>query len=336
MKDKINVLVTAIGGPTGIGVLKCLAGRENIRLVGVDARQETPCVDLCDKFYLVHKIKEKEYFQEIQKIVADEKIDFLIPTMQDEILLFSKNLMGVATALPISDHYDCLLDKSVLYEFLKNKIPEIVPRYTVAANNRCIPQIKKQVFPKDDLVCVKKINGHGGIGFSILTDNKDRLLSLVNCGGKSIYDLAFYSQLESSEPQMVMEYLTGKEWSVDVFIADGKVNVCVPRLRKRVSNGIVIEGIIEKNDELIELSNKIAVMLVKTGFINLQFIETAKGFYLIDLNARFCGSQIHSFGAGVNFPYLLMTFMLYGVTEKVNVKWNTKMMRYWESKFFYD
>ena len=41
MSNKIRVMITAIGGPTGYGILKCLSQKEDIVVIGVDADRIT-------------------------------------------------------------------------------------------------------------------------------------------------------------------------------------------------------------------------------------------------------------------------------------------------------
>lgn len=78
------------------------------------------------------------------------------------------------------------------------------------------------------------------------------------------------------------------------------------------------------------------MIIIDEGFINLQYIVNDKGVKIIDLNARFCGSMIHSFGAGVNFPYLALSLHYGDPLPHFTVDWNTSMMRYWEAVFFHE
>ncbi|MFB5663494.1 ATP-grasp domain-containing protein [Alteribacillus sp. HJP-4] len=135
---------------------------------------------------------------------------------------------------------------------------------------------------------------------------------------------------------MVMEYLDGNEYSVDVYIHDGKVITAVPRKRTGVSSGIVLDGTVVHNKMLIEAAEKITEAIAESGFLNLQFFINDHGCKLTDVNARFCGSQVMSLGANVNFPYLFLQYNLLGEYVSVNPRWNTRMIRYRENLFVYD
>lgn len=335
-EKKLKVLVTAAGGPTALGVLKCLQGKDDVALIGTDTRSHNAGCRLCGKTYLVHRMDSAQYLDDIRKIIQDEKIDAVIPTMQDEIRIYHENQVDAFVAIPQSLHYECLLDKKALYEFLKSSHPEIVPKYVAYTDNRELRRIKEEQFKDQKRICVKEISGHGGLGFAVLTDDQKLLVEAAQSGNSRIYDIDVYSQAESASEKMAMEYLEGEEYSVDVLVCRGKPAACIPRIRSRVSTGVVIEGITVKNEELIALTESIACSLVEEGFINVQFIQSKDRVSLIDLNARFCGSQVHSLGAGVNFPYMLLASHFFGEEPAAEPVWNTRMIRYWESVFFYD
>lgn len=339
MKNQINVLVTAVGGPTAIGILKCLKGEKNIRLVGTDSQNYTAGNVFCDKLYCVPRIYNiEEYKNKIVQIIEAEDIDIIFPTLQDEISIYhelQKKLKAVI-ALPTSKYFEALINKEKLYKLLESgSSKKYVPVYFTFQNSGKLKQIVDNSFKTDDYICVKGVQGHGSIGFALLT-NRDNYLRAVKQGKNKIYNIADYYDLSSNEKRIVMEYLDGIEYSVDVFLHQGDVVVAIPRKRSRVSNGIVIEGMVEFNQEIIDAAINVSKNVATDGFLNLQFIGSNHGYKLTDLNARFCGSQIMSYGAGVNFPYLFIQYNLLNQYIPVSPKWNTRMVRYWESCFFND
>lgn len=336
---KINVLITAVGGPTALGILKCLKDIDDLCLVGTDSQKHTAGGMFCDKFYCISRISNlEEYKKEIAEIVQNEEIDIIFPTLQDEILIYQefKNELQVEVALPLSDNFEVLIDKEKLYKYLKTTcLSKYIPKYYVFETNDELQQIVKQHFSDEQYICVKGVQGHGGLGFATLT-NKANYLKAISEGKTKILNIEDYYEVKSNNKRMVMEYLSGIEYSVDVLVHDGEVVVAIPRRRNRVSNGIVIDGIVENNQEIIDMASKVAKAIAYNGFINLQFINSNEGFKLTDVNARFCGSQVMSFGAGVNFPYLYIKYNLLKDYVNVSPRWNTRMVRYWESCFFND
>ena len=335
----INVLVTAVGGPTALGVLKCLRNVAGIRLIGVDSQSLTAGNQFCDVFYSIPRISNpKEYISVITKIVEKEKIDVVFPTLQDEISIYMELRNGIAAnvALPKSDTFEVLVNKEKLYQHLEQSdLMQYVPRYHVFETGTELQRIAKQHFACEKCVCVKKVEGHGGLGFAVLT-NRENYLRAIETGKSRVFNIDDYCDMKFNERRLIMEYLSGVEYSVDVLLHNGEVVVAVPRKRNRVSNGIVIDGIVEHNKEIIEAATIVSENVAHDGFINLQFIDSCNGYKLIDINARFCGSQVMSFGAGVNFPHLYIQYNLLNEPILVSPRWNTKMLRYWESCFFYD
>ena len=337
--DEINVLITATGGPTALGILKGLKDINGIRIIGTDIEKENAGAQFCDANYQIARISNtKRYVKDILTIINEENIHVIFPTMQDEITIYQnlKNEVNVKIAIPNSANTRALVDKEELYKYLDKKTAvKYIPEHYVFSTNQELNTIVQNKFYDDESVFVKGVSGHGGLGAVRLT-SKEMFLDAIKKGKSKIYALEDYLRVESNERRMVMKYLDGMEYSVDVFAFKGEVITAIPRKRNRVSNGIVIDGSVDNNLEIIKSAKEVTERLLIDGFINMQFIESKDGYKLTDLNARFCGSQIMSFGANVNFPYLYISYNLLNKKIAVNPNWNTRMIRYWESCFFYD
>src|SRR5687768_6993833 len=92
----MNILISGVGGPTPLGIAKSLRlkySSEELTLIGVDGSKLAPGLynkKLFDKTYLVPHSKDATYWEVIDKIVEQEKIDlaFIIP--ETEVLVWSK------------------------------------------------------------------------------------------------------------------------------------------------------------------------------------------------------------------------------------------------------
>lgn len=340
MNNKIKVMITAIGGPTGHGILKCLCDKENVFVIGIDADINCFSQKLCNKFIQVPKIHEENYLETIESIIEENKIDIVFPTLQDELEWYDEvaSKSNVKIAKTKVDDYNTLLDKGLLYERLDGTNCKIhVPRYTCFTGNTELKNLLENDYKIDDYKLLKPCSSHGGIGVMIATNHQNYLDAMNKRNGKLYIEDKNAVELFKNIPQkyMIMEYLRGDEWSVDVLKQKGEYIAVIPRRRVRVSNGIVIDGQVNENTQLIKICKDIVDELGIEGFVNLQFIPDKEGQYkLIDLNPRFCGSQIMSYGAGVNFPNL---YILNNVKEELSyptIKWNTGMKRYWETYYY--
>ena len=339
-KGKIRVLVTAIGGPTGYGVVKCLEDKEDIYLIGVDSDKNCHSANKCDIFCVVPKIKSNKFLDEIKRIIKKFNVDIVIPTLQDELYIFEKLKEQVEVITGSSGlSIDKLLDKVEIYNMMKKKnLIELVPKYELI-NDIFEYKIKlKELGYPEKKVCIKPVNGHGGIGFKVIANLKEVANNFFNKQFNNLITSDEFERILSvsfHEPFMLMEYLPGDEFSVDLLAKDSELVVAIPRKRERVSNGIVISGKIEKKEILIQAANYIVKAFGLNNFVNLQFrFDELGNPKLIDLNPRFCGSQIMSLGAGVNFPYLNIKMLMGKKIDHIQPNWDISMTRYWESYFY--
>ncbi len=157
-------------------------------------------------------------------------------------------------------------------------------------------------FLAEDRFCSKPVVGSGGDGFKIYD-------------GKAL----------------VMEYLPGDEYSVDILADDGEALTVVPRLRKKVKAGVSVVGEVVKNDKVIELSEKIVKKLKLHGIVGLQFKNDKNGNpVLLECNPRIQGTIMLSEKAGAKIFNNAVNLATGKPIEAETIREGTKMFRYWE------
>jgi carbamoyl-phosphate synthase large subunit len=336
MPKMINVLVTGIGGPTAQGVMSGLADEENITIVGVDRREVNSGRPFCHKFHQIPgMIDLGSYKNKIKEIVQLEKIDVIFPSLHEEIEVYAsfKKELDVVVATPDTDYIHALNNKAEVYKLLEQMDLEYyIPKYFVFQNKEELKVVMDKHFSRDKFTVAKQVSGHGALGFALLTDRKT-YLEMLTKGQKNYVALQDYCDIPHEGGEMVMEYLPGQEFSVDVYVYEGNTVTAVPRERTGVSSGLVLDGKVIYNEALIEAGSVVSEALIHTGFMNLQFIEHEGSYKLTDINPRFCGSQVMSLGAGVNFPLLVIEYELLQNKPDVHPKWGTRMLRY-RDQFF--
>jgi hypothetical protein len=118
-RDKrIIVLVTAIGGPTGYGVLKSLENKKDIFIVGVDADKNCHAATKCNIFCVVPRVNTDAFIYELINIIEQYHIDIVIPTLQDELPLFNSIKQKVKVIMPQNINITDLLDKTKIYNLM--------------------------------------------------------------------------------------------------------------------------------------------------------------------------------------------------------------------------
>lgn len=339
--DDINILVTGIGGPIAQGILMGLNEMDNVRIIGADRRNLTSGHHFCDYTYTIPRYTNlPEYKKAILDIVDKENIQAVFPGLPPEIDIYDtfRSEIPTAVALPVSDHFKVLENKVSTYHYLESHgLSQFVPEYYSFEQNQDLRRIMKENFSNETYVVVKPSETYGSIGAATLTDRK-HYLKAISQNKKKIMNIDDYYDIPSYEgrDRFIMPFIEGLEYSVDIFLHNNEVVVAVPRERTGVSNGIVLEGKVVYNTDLIEAASKIAKSIITDGFMNLQFFETNEGYKLTDINPRFAGSQVMSLGAGVNFPEIFLRYSVLNEPMKVEPIWDTQMFRYRVPKFYHE
>lgn len=337
----MNVLITAVSGPTAIGIIKCLKDLEDIKIIGTDIYNNSIGKKWLDEIVIVPKNdKEDEYKAKLKSIIKEKSIDIVFPTMQEELEMVQKIAveMEIYSAIVSGFSIKKLLNKKDIYdELIKKGLGLYVPKYKVFNNVISFEKAIQNSFNSNNKICIKKTSGHGGKGFIVISLDKKEYIQNIQNGMIYIDDYKDYL-VESNirEQMMVCDFIEGEEVSVDILRHDNIIISIVPRARNRVSTGIVIDGKIKNIPEIIDAARKIANQFNIEGFVNMQFIYNSQNVMLIDLNPRFCGSQVMSYGAGVNFPKMICDIAQNKKLDIIEPKWNYESRRYWESVFYDD
>jgi carbamoyl-phosphate synthase large subunit len=231
-------------------------------------------------------------------------------------------------------------NKSRLYEFLQwrgisvpgFRIAEMVEQFKTAVSELGYPQ--KQV-------CFKPSISNGSRGFRIVSQQINELDLLLNHKPDSVYlHLEEAVRILSSGifPELLIsEYLPGEEYSVDCLVDHGESMLTVPRIRKRMINGISVEGEFVEEKDIITYCNRIIRELQLHGNIGMQVKRSEAGqFLILEINPRVQGTISATLGAGINLPVLAVKLEM-GLPispSEMEVKWGAKFSRYWNEVFY--
>ena len=143
-----------------------------------------------------------------------------------------------------------------------------------------------------------------------------------------------FSQTKQFPKLLVMEYLQGDEYTVDIFMKDGKALSIIPRRRIQTTGGITTEGIVENNKQIIALSKKIIEKLGLNYSVGIQLKYDIKGKpKVLEVNPRLQGTSVISFAAGVNLPYLTILQSQGKKLPDIKIQYGVHMFRHWEELF---
>lgn len=263
---KINVLIQCAGGAAAVGLIKSLRLLdEDINIVSCDSDKLASGLYLSDKHYIVQPITDDNIYlrwTEIKKIIEIEKINFILPCGDHDLLILSTfkdelNDMGVTTFVSSRETIDICRDK---YNFWK-----------YCSNSFLSPYMPNPV----DAVFEKPNVGSGSRGTKLIKAKNDYTL---------------------------WEYLPGMEYTVDVFCdLDSNVISTSIRKRLGVKAGISVKSEIIRHKQIEEISRLICNSLSINGPCCIQFKEDKNGDpKIIECNPRLGGGTFITTLAGIN------------------------------------
>jgi carbamoyl-phosphate synthase large subunit len=342
----IKVFITGAGAPGAPGIIKSLrkVSEREISVIGGDANLGNSVgAGLLDKVFRIPFAESPDFIEKVLRICKTERVDVVIPLVTRELPAFAQNKKifsenGIYVSVSDPGPLETANNKYLLMKFCReNNIP--VPDFHLARSLEEFRSAAEKLGYPEKKICFKPPVSNGLRGFRIIEDGKDRLFSLMNEKPNNIY-ISFDEFISICEggtvfPELiVMEYLPGEEYSVDVLVNNGKYISAIPRSRDHIKMGISFVGTVIEDREIIDYSKKIVEGLKLNGNIGLQFKRNINGIpKIIESNPRVQGTIVLCTAAGENMVYEAVKL---GVGEKPgtpDIKWGLKMIRYWDELF---
>ncbi len=320
--NDINVLITAAGNVFMPGTTACLKnnGERKIRLVGADMSDDESILQMCDVAYPVLRGNDPAYTEVLLEICKKEKIDVLLPIMSVELNALSENrdrFEAVGTKVSASDPEALRVanNKRMLLDFMKEHGLPCAEYFAVHSIDEIKEAAANLGYP-EKRVCIKATDGSGSRGFRILDESVSRFDAFLNekpsSGTVRMQELISVLEEADEIPELiVMEYLPGAEYSVDLLADRGNCLVSCCRKSLRMENSIMLDGIVADNRDVLGLCEKTTRLLGLDGNIGFDVKERADGTPVImECNPRITAGIPFFALAGVNLPYLCVKKLL--------------------------
>lgn len=277
----MKVLFTSVGRRVELmQAFRAAADRLGLALEiwGADMTETAPALTYCNKSVKVCRIKDENYIPMLLEVCKKEKIDALIPTIDTDLLILSKNKKAFAeigTTVFVSDEEKIAVcrDKRFTADYFASvglKSPHPIDNYTKYTGG----------FP----AFIKPKDGSSSIG-AHKVENAEELKSYA----------------DQVPDYIVQPFISGEEYTVDVFCdIDGKPIYITPRIRQAVRAGEVLKTRIVNDERIIEEVLKLLDDYKPCGAITVQLIRqdsTGEDYY-IEINPRFGGGAPLSIKAG--------------------------------------
>lgn len=337
--------MTGGGAPGAAGILQCLWQNPAVHITVADANPNAVGRYLNNEFETIPFANDPAFVDVLLSLCREKNIHALLPLVTRELIPLSQQvkefeLAGAKVIVSPTHSLEIANNKSRLYEFLQWR-GLAVPGFRVVETVEQFQQAVDELGYPQRTVCFKPSVSNGSRGFRIISDQLNELDLLFKHKPASVYiqlHEAVRILSSGSFPELlVTEYLPGDEYSVDCLASEGKTILAVPRLRKKMINGISVEGEFVKDEKIIAYCTQIIRELQLHGNIGIQVKATAAGdFLILEINPRVQGTISAALGAGVNLPLLAIKQEL-GLpmpAEELQVKWGTKFSRYWTELFY--
>ena len=335
--NELNVLITGGGAPGIRGTLYSLKhnwDERNIKVVCVDMDHNAVGRYLCDSFYKVPPARAPDFTESLLQICKKENIDVIIPQVTAELLTLAnqkKVFEGCGAKVAVSDS-ESIRRANNKFELLKLSKMLSVP----------YPKFKL-VHTWDSLVeageemgmpfAVKQPEGSGMRGFRIVYENlnmKDSFYS-EKPDSSNITLENLHAILGEEFPELiVMEYLPGTEYTVDVLSSKSDIYGVLPRKRTKIRSGITFVGEAEQSEDIIKYTEKLTRELGLEFAHGFQFKLDSQGTpKILESNPRVQGTMVLSTIAGMNVVYGVVKLALGEEIPEFKINWNAKLIRYW-------
>jgi carbamoyl-phosphate synthase large subunit len=343
-----KILITGSGAPGWVPIYKCLKNNGDKRpfeIYGCDLVSQTAGSFYAQKHFQVPKGEDKNYTETLLNLAVKEKIDIIVPLSDPEFFALAESrqkFFDRGIKISVSDYHsvETASNKKKLFNHLaKVGLPH--PTYHLAKNWSEFKSAVRELGYPDQPVCFKPPLSYGSRGFRIIDAKIDQFDSFINQKSLGLYiTLEEIEKILANRPNfpelLVMEYLPGKEYTVDVLASAQKIEYAIPRLRLKTKQGVTVEGLVEKNDEIIELSKKIISSLGLRYAVGVQFkYDRNEKPKVLEVNPRLQVGTVLCYGAGVNIPYYNILAIEGKKIPRVKVRYGTHMHRHWQETFFH-
>lgn len=155
-------------------------------------------------------------------------------------------------------------------------------------------------------LCIKPVHGIFGQGFWRLVDDLDSFLCFLDPDTRrvnTVQFLAAYAQSTSDQiakPMLLMPYLPGEEYSIDMVCENGVLIEALARFKQSDKTQLIL-----LSHDVIELARRVVALFNCDGVVNMQTKADDSGVHhVLEINARPSGGIGYTFHSGINLAVI--------------------------------
>lgn len=285
---EVNILILSVG--TRNKIVQYFKNEINGqgKVFATDCSLLAPALYEADEYFIVPRITEPGYIDEILNICKENSITGVLSLIDPELSLLSENYVKFKEVgtIPIISECDLVslsFDKFEFSKFVTELGFKSVKSYKELESFNADYELGTIDFP----VFVKPITGSASININKVTSN-EQLEDLFNR----------YDDL------LIQELMDEKEYGVDVYIdlvSQEPVSIFIKE-KLAMRAGETDKSVSIRNEKLFNIIFNFVKKAGYKGIIDIDVFEKSGEFYISEVNPRFGGGYPHAYEIGVNVP----------------------------------
>ena len=289
-------------------------GERELAVVGTDMSARRGGRAICDAFHVVPPGSSDEFPGHLADLARREGVDVVFPLSSFEVAAVSRAVdqFDVPVLVASLEAIAACNDKARTME-LCERLGVPIPRSILTTTpDEFLAAAYELGYPDVD-VCTKPTALKGSRGFLVLSANPNRRWHLLEARPGPMpltLDEALEAIGERDFPALlVMDYLKGKEHTVDAICRGGRFLVGHAKTREAVRAGLAMYFETADEPDLVDASRELVAELGVDWFVNVQFIDGR----LLEINPRISTIVYQD---DFNMPYLAVRHALGEIDEE--------------------
>jgi carbamoyl-phosphate synthase large subunit len=316
-----RVLVTAVGGNIGQGVIKALrAAKRPFFIVGIDMERLSAGFSLADRYYGMPRTTDPAFKRELESIARNEALEAIYVCSPTELEFFSSHKEQLERELSLTVLVNPVeivrigSDKLKTANFLREVgLPSL--KTVLATDEEGLDRIITELgFP----LIVKPRAGFSSRNVFVLNSREE-----IRAASRLIPELVVQEYLPDFSSEYTAATLSG---------SDGKVRASII-LHRDLIQGTTYRTELVQNEHLGDQVARIVNALGAIGICNLQFRLVNETVFVFEANPRFSGSCGIRYLYGFNEAEMAFELLRLGLDVQQPELRPAVVLRYWNEIF---